>query len=169
MGLRNLPQENNSSSAPDILVEDRRWYFCHHHPQRLAARALVMTHRFLPADSAIVNPEFVFSTDQKVKMLNARFRGKNKPTNVLTFEPFSPGDKGSIILAYDTTRREAFEKGKAFKAHMAHLIVHGLLHLAGYDHHHPGEAKAMEMKETRILRQMGFADPWEKSGERSVS
>ncbi|MDF7674846.1 rRNA maturation RNase YbeY [Acetobacteraceae bacterium ESL0709] len=151
-----------------ILIEDRRWHCYGTHPERLTRMAFTATRRVLGNDAGLGYPEFVFSTDRSVKKLNARFRDKNKPTNVLTFEPSFPGGNGSIILAFETVQREAREAQLSLKARTAHLIVHGLLHLAGYDHHHPGDAKAMEAKETRILRMMGLADPW-KSVKRTTS
>jgi probable rRNA maturation factor len=96
----------------------------------------------------------VLSSDSHVKRLNARHRGRNKPTNVLTFE------SGDVVLALGTIRREAQAAGKRPAHHLAHLVVHGALHLQGHDHHGAGEARRMEMRETWLLRRLGVPNPW---------
>lgn len=145
----------------EVLISDPRWRAALGNVEQLVQRACIMAQRyghiFLEDAPA---PSFVFADDQHIKRLNAQFRGKNKPTNVLTFEPPAPMLGGDIILAYQTMRREAEQARKSLRAHTAHLVVHGLLHLAGHDHHHPGEARQMEGLETFILRRMGFGDPW---------
>ena len=98
-----------------------------------------------------------------MKRLNARHRGRNKPTNVLTFEPAAPGLPGEIVLALGTVRREAAQAGRRPAHHLAHLVVHGGLHLRGHDHHGAGEARRMEMAETRILRRIGVGNPWKRT------
>ncbi|MBB4857453.1 putative rRNA maturation factor [Novosphingobium chloroacetimidivorans] len=115
----------------------------------------------------------LFTSDEDVHALNAEWRGKDKPTNVLSFPMLERSDLidlvpsgppeliGDIALAYGTCAREAEEKGIAIEAHAAHLIVHGLLHLAGYDHETGDEdAEAMEALETKALAVMGLADPY---------
>ncbi|MBA5727092.1 rRNA maturation RNase YbeY [Bombella mellum] len=145
----------------EVLISDPRWRAALGNVPQLVQRACGMAQRHGHVFSAgVPGPSFVFADDRHVQHLNARFRGKNKPTNVLTFEPPSPMLGGDIILAYQTVQREARQARKTLKAHTVHLIVHGLLHLAGHDHHHPGEARRMEGLETFILRRMGFGDPW---------
>jgi probable rRNA maturation factor len=114
------------------------------------------------AQGAGVSATIVLASDRAVKRLNARHRGRNMPTNVLTFEPAAPGLPGEIVLALGTVRREAAAEGKRPSHHLFHLIVHGALHLRGHDHHHPGEARRMEMAETRILRRYGLPNPWRR-------
>lgn len=116
----------------------------------------------------------VMADDEEVHALNKQWRAKDKPTNVLSFPmlsraevlaaaaaPNAPGMLGDLILAHGVCRREAAEKGIAVADHAAHLIVHGLLHLAGYDHE-TGEDDAAEMEalETKALALMGLADPY---------
>ena len=114
-----------------------------------------------------------FSTDAEVHDLNRRFRGKDKPTNVLSFPAVQPdllpamtnsddGEVllGDIILAAETCAREAKEKGVALDVHARHLVVHGTLHLVGYDHQNEADAVDMERLETAILAGMGIADPY---------
>ena len=97
--------------------------------------------------------------------LNKQWRGIDKPTNVLSFpqiEPFAPvlGLLGDITLARETLEREARELGVSFTDHFTHLVVHGFLHILGYDHIEDGDALVMEGLETQILATLGIADPY---------
>jgi probable rRNA maturation factor len=105
----------------------------------------------------------VLASDAQVKRLNARHRARNKPTNVLTFEPAAPGLPGEIVLALGTIRREAGAAGRRPADHLAHLVVHGLLHLQGHDHHAAGEARRMEMAESRALSRLRRPNPWKNA------
>ncbi|PPQ26043.1 rRNA maturation RNase YbeY [Rhodoblastus sphagnicola] len=106
----------------------------------------------------------LFCDDARIRALNAQFRGMDKPTNVLSFpgpEPLETAHVlGDIAIAYETVAREAVEQGKALPDHLCHLIVHGFLHLLGYDHETDEEAEAMEADEARALQSMGIADPY---------
>jgi probable rRNA maturation factor len=115
----------------------------------------------------------LFTSDTDVHALNAEWRGKDKPTNVLSFPMLERDDLldlaadgppemlGDIALAHETCAREAGEKGIPIGDHATHLIVHGLLHLAGYDHETSDEeAEAMEALETKALAVLGLADPY---------
>jgi probable rRNA maturation factor len=128
-------------------------------------------------EPCLANPRLLVSllltSDAEVHILNREWRERDKPTNVLSF-PMLERDElatlapegppvmlGDIALAAETCAREAAEKGVALEHHAAHLIVHGLLHLAGHDHvHSDAEAEAMEALETRILAKLGIADPY---------
>ncbi len=134
-----------------VLVMDRGWRKFVRHPERLALRA---------AAAAGAKGSIVLADDRTVKRLNARHRGRNKPTNVLTFEPSAPAMPGELVLALGTIRREAADARRRPAHHLAHLVVHGALHLRGYDHHHPGEARRMEMAEARILHRLRVPNPW---------
>ena len=113
------------------------------------------------------------SDDAEVQGLNASFRGKDKPTNVLSFPMIQPdlieaisntddGEVllGDIILAHETCAREAQERGVSLESHTTHLIIHGTLHLIGHDHENDAEAQAMEVLEIRALETLGIADPY---------
>jgi probable rRNA maturation factor len=104
----------------------------------------------------------ILSSDREVRSLNRRYRGKNKPTNVLSFPSADGGPEGEIIIALGVTQREARQMALPVAAHMMHLIVHALLHLQGHDHYHPSKAREMEMRETRILHRLGLANPWKR-------
>lgn len=100
--------------------------------------------------------------DAEVAALNRAWRGKPGPTNVLSF-PAPPGqgdELGDIALAAETVAAEADAQGKQFEAHAAHLLVHGFLHLLGYDHERDDEADTMEARERVILAGLGIADPY---------
>lgn len=99
----------------------------------------------------------------EARNFNSAFRGKDYATNVLTFvyhEPAAERLEGDIVMCAQVVAREAREQGKSLQSHYAHLAVHGALHLAGMDHEKPREALAMESRETEILAQLGYADPY---------
>jgi len=107
----------------------------------------------------------VLTDDAEQHELNRQWRGFDKSTNVLSFpqlEPFAPvaGLVGDITLARETVAREAEEMGIGFEAHFTHLVVHGFLHLLGYDHIEDADAARMEGLETKILATLGIADPY---------
>lgn len=107
----------------------------------------------------------LLTNDAEVRALNRDYRGKDKPTNVLSFPDGSVMNGitqlGDIALAYETLAREAAEQGKKLKHHLAHLTIHGVLHLLGYDHETAREAKAMETLEIQLLATIGVANPYE--------
>ena len=94
------------------------------------------------------------------RRLNRRFRGKDYATNVLSFPYSARPLEGDLVICAPVVAREAREQGKALRAHHAHMLVHGLLHLAGLDHERAREAARMEGRERRILAELGFADPY---------
>ena len=102
--------------------------------------------------------------DRAIAALNLEFRGKDGPTNVLSFPPAGeggvPGFLGDIALAAETIASEAEFQGKSFDNHAAHMAVHGFLHLLGYDHEQDTDAEAMEARERAILASLGIADPY---------
>jgi probable rRNA maturation factor len=111
----------------------------------------------IPARAGIT---ILLTGDGALKRLNRAFRGKDKPTNVLSFPADMPDYRGDIAIAYGVTAAEAKAAGKRFSDHAAHLVVHGVLHLAGYDHIRAGDAKVMEPLEVKILARLGIADPY---------
>jgi probable rRNA maturation factor len=120
-----------------------------------------------PFPDAPVEISLVFTGDDDIRTVNEAWRGQDKATNVLSFPafPLLPGGQpgpmlGDIVLAEETLRREALDLGIAFDDHLTHLLVHGFLHLFGYDHMTEEEAAVMEGLETRILAELGLADPY---------
>jgi probable rRNA maturation factor len=134
----------------DIVVADPAWHRLIRDPGRIARRA---------AHAVGMTGTIVLSSDRVVRGLNGRHRGKNKSTNVLTYE--QPARE--IILALGVVRAEAAAQGRRARHHLAHLVVHGALHLIGEDHDHPGDARRMEMAETRILHRIGVPNPWKRT------
>ena len=118
-----------------------------------------------PAELSIV-----LADDALVRTLNGTYRGKKAPTNVLSFRqdpivlPGIAAPLGDVILAFETIAGEATAQGKALNDHVAHLVVHGVLHIVGFDHETEAEAEAMEDLERRILHGMGVADPYRRDG-----
>jgi probable rRNA maturation factor len=108
----------------------------------------------------------VLSDDEEVAALNQRWRDRSGPTNVLAFAseerpaPPAPLILGDVVLAFETVAREAKEQKKSLANHLRHLVIHGVLHLLGYDHDAAGPARRMEALETRILATLGVADPY---------
>jgi probable rRNA maturation factor len=102
------------------------------------------------------------------RRLNAHYRGKDAPTNVLSFpaQPLPATRKGAtrplgdLVICARVLRREARVQGKSLRAHWAHLVVHGALHLIGYDHERARDARRMERREISVLRSLGFANPY---------
>ena len=126
-----------------------------------------------------LSASLLFTSDAEIHALNREWRQRDKPTNVLSFPMMERGELldlaaegppellGDVALAHETCAREAAGKGIRLADHAAHLVVHGLLHLAGYDHEiSPGDAEAMEALETKALALMGIADPY---GDRDAS
>lgn len=114
-----------------------------------------------------VEVSLLFTGDEDIREINAEWRSQDKPTNVLSFPaaPIAPGDMpgpmlGDIVIARETVEREAAALEKTFDEHLTHLLVHGFLHLFGYDHMTTEEAEEMEGLETRILASLGLSDPY---------
>jgi probable rRNA maturation factor len=117
----------------------------------------------LPANAGVA---ILFSDDASVRRLNAEFRDQDKPTNVLSFPASGDGGfgeashLGDIVLAFETVAAEAERGATPFDHHVAHLVMHGFLHLLGYDHMDDDEAQVMERLETLALADLGIADPY---------
>src|SRR5271157_2161759 len=140
------PGSTSPFGGAEIFVADRRW-------RRHVRRLPLIVRRALTA--AGCGADVVLTDDRTVKRLNYRDRGKNKPTNVLTY-----ANPPEMLLAFGVVAREAAREGKSVAQHLQHLLVHGALHLHGYDHHHAGEAREMETEEARILSRLRVPNPW---------
>jgi probable rRNA maturation factor len=142
---------------------------------RRAAEAAVAESAFpqLAAAERPVEISVALGTDDQVRALNAEWRGKDRPTNVLSFPMMSNAELnqvnvagpelllGDIVLAHDVCEAEARDKGISLEQHAAHLLVHGMLHLLGYGHDDDDEAEDMEAREVRALARLGIANPYE--------
>ncbi|MEM1234251.1 MAG: rRNA maturation RNase YbeY [Pseudomonadota bacterium] len=150
----------------DVIVEDDRWGDL----EALARPAVTAVCARLAVTGEVV---LMGCNDARIAALNADFRGKSQPTNVLSWPSVDraaaedggwpergEGELGDIAIAYETCAREADAQGKAFDAHVTHLIVHGVLHLLGFDHETDADAALMERLEVEILGNLGFADPY---------
>ena len=151
----------------DVIVRSARWR------KRPTAKTIVKKAVLAAAIAASTRPielAIVLSNDSTIQALNRDWRGKNAPTNVLSFPagPRQGGGKsraaspyiGDIVIAYQTTAREAVAEGKRFDHHLAHLAVHGFLHLLGYDHENDRDAEKMERLERKILKRLAVPDPY---------
>jgi probable rRNA maturation factor len=152
-----------SAGAITLLVEDAGW----RRTRGLNARLRRAAGAALKSAGLSGSLTLLLSSDEKLKALNRDFRGRDKPTNVLSFPAAENPDgyRGDIAIAYGVTSREAKDAGKRLADHASHLVVHGVLHLAGYDHERMRDAKLMEPLEAKILKRLGIANPYaERSG-----
>ena len=165
----------------DCLIEDPRWEDAALEP--LAERAGRETLRHLGLDPEDFEICVMGCDDTRIAELNTEFRGKPAPTNVLSWpaeelaaeaegarpqlpsDPDFPGEAelGDVAISWDTCQREASEGGIPFANHVTHLIVHGILHLLGYDHVRDGDAELMESLEVEILGKLGIGDPYNRT------
>lgn len=154
----------------DIAVEAESWH-------RILGAELI-AHRAAQAaldDVKVADGEvsILLADDAKVRELNRSYRRKDQPTNVLSFPSEDKTESGArfygdIALAYETVNREALDEGKRPDAHLSHLVVHGVLHLLGFDHGNERDAEAMEARERKIVTGLGFADPYASVAEESA-
>lgn len=149
-GASSRPAQAGFQDAVNVIVAEPAW-------RRLIARAESVAAR--AAHAAGAHATVVLASDRAVRRLNARHRNRNMPTNVLTYAVPAP----EMLLALGVIRREAAAAGRRPAHHLAHLVVHGALHLAGHDHHHPGDARRMELAEARILHRLRVPNPWKRA------
>jgi len=146
-----------ASLEVDILANSQLW----RGHEDLLSKALAAA---AAAEGKAGTVSLLLGDDASVAELNQQFRNKPGPTNVLSFPPApgtsEPGFLGDIALAAETIVEQAQFQGKKFEAHAAHLVVHGFLHLIGYDHENSADAEAMEARERTILASLGIEDPY---------
>jgi probable rRNA maturation factor len=152
--------------AVDVVVASTRW--------RRAPQAARIVRRAIAAAAPITvrraELSVTLTSDRAIRTLNRRWRGQDKPTNVLSFPGpararGAPHHLGDVVIAYETVASEAATARKPFGHHLAHLAVHGFLHLLGYDHESDRQAEAMERRERRILARLGIPDPYAASDD----
>ncbi len=158
----------------EVIIEEGRWAEAGLEPLAQAAWVATLGHLGMEPDGW--EASLLACDDARIAALNADFRGKPQPTNVLSWpseergaeaegaapaapDPADP-ELGDIAIAYDTCAREAEAAGVPFPAHVTHLVIHGVLHLLGYDHIRDGDATLMEGLEVEILGKLGLPDPY---------
>lgn len=150
----------------DTIIESPHWETI---PEVEALIARAVAAAVAAADTkppAGAEVSVMLTDDASVRILNRDYRGLDKPTNVLSFPaaPGTPGEQGpycgDIAVAFETLEREAGSEGKPIADHLTHLVIHGLLHLLGYDHETEEEAVVMEATEVAALARLGIADPY---------
>ncbi|MCM2502289.1 rRNA maturation RNase YbeY [Aureimonas altamirensis] len=155
-----------------LSVEDAAWDTVLPDAERLVAEAAGAALAAAGMTAGLATEVGVtLADDEALRGLNAQWRGKDKPTNILSFPivQLAPGDvpgpmAGDMVLARQTLEREALRDGKTLEDHFRHLIVHGMLHLLGYDHEEAEEAEEMERLEVLVLSTLAIADPYADSG-----
>lgn len=166
-------------SCVDLVIEDDRWLSFG--LEAAAGRAATATLTHLGLDAALFQAVIMGCDDARIAVLNGEFREKAKPTNVLSWPseergseysgeppdlpapgtPDDPAPLGDIAIAWETCAREAAEQGKSVGDHVTHLLIHGILHLLGYDHIDEDDADLMEALERQVLAGLGIADPYD--------
>ena len=136
-----------------VNVDDKRWKKYDIDFEKIANAAVTAVYKNSEVSITLVN-------DAEIKKINKKYRGINKPTNVLSFELGDDVLLGDIFISLDTVRREAKSENISVAEHTAHMIVHGILHLLGYDHLNDKDAEKMEKKETVILKKLGYKNPY---------
>jgi len=140
----------------DIAVDDKAW------TRALPNAAALANEAARAAGAGDAEVAILLTGDGPQQALNARYRGQDRTTNVLAFPDASGARLGDIALAFGVCAREAAEQGKTLADHLRHLVVHGVLHLRGYDHQSEADAQRMENEERRLLASMDIADPYQE-------
>lgn len=157
----------------DVDISEPEWKDSFLDVEKLSEKAIIYVLRLATLPKYLQNRDLeasvVLANDDLIQILNREYRNMDKPTNVLSFAGMDsdmpvpdegPYPLGDIILSYQTIDREAREQGKFFRDHFLHMIVHGTLHLVGYDHQTEDEANIMETMEIRILEKMSIQNPY---------
>lgn len=158
---------------PSFYSSDEEPIKCHFVDARWLKLLPTLPHALPPLMSALLTEldlkkdffheiNVVFEGDKRLQELNKTFRGKNKPTNVLSFPYEEDPLLGDIFISFDRVAEEAEEQGKRPEHHLLHLVLHGLLHLLGYDHETDEEAQEMENLEIKILAHLNISNPYKE-------
>jgi len=160
---------NELSAAPsvDVTVSCSAWFDDCPHAAAIAAGAAQAALRDTGGSGQFL-VDVTLADDAEQRHLNRTYRGKDVPTNVLAFPQGTPDSPrsdqpvllGDVVLAFETVHREAAEQNKPLANHLRHLVVHGVLHLLGFDHENAADAAAMEAHEIKILAGLGVPDPY---------
>lgn len=154
----------STKTAIEARVSDKRWdKALSAKPAALATRSIIAAMKAVGRTGAV---EILFTDDGEMQALNKQWRKLDKPTDVLSFPsdgpeiPGQPRHLGDIALGFETAKHDAEAMNRPFEAHVSHLVIHGFLHLVGYDHIEPEDAAVMEPLETKILATLGWPDPY---------
>ena len=157
--MKRAARRTEKAPAISLIIEEQRW--------RDDASVLRLIRRAVRLALAAASPSqgkslaILLANNARLRVLNREFRGKDKPTNVLSFPSVGdPGSLGDIALALGVVKSEARAQKKNIAEHAAHLAMHGALHLLGHDHEKSNDARKMEALETALLATMGIADPY---------
>jgi probable rRNA maturation factor len=166
------PSPTVSSLAVEVVRHEEIWDRIAVSDEALsrAARAAFAAASHAPREPC--EATIVLTDDAEMRALNLAWRGKDAPTNVLSFPADADRDRGflgDIVVAFETAHREAKERGISLADHVSHLVVHGMLHLLGFDHAGDKEAKRMERVERITLASIGVADPYAEADERRLA
>ncbi len=155
----------------EVVIQDERWLEALSKVENFVQKTVAFAWQKAGIKKVGIPEISVFlSNDKDIKEINCEYRGVDKPTNVLSFpaieedvllEPNMPYLAGDIVLAFETCQEEATAEDKTLSDHVAHLLVHGVLHLAGFDHIKDDDADKMEAKEVEILEELGVKNPYE--------
>ena len=137
----------------EITIDEALWHDC----DRLAETISLSLEKLLEGNE---NVSILLTNDTRIQDLNRNFRNKDKPTNVLSFPSEEDIFLGDIAISFNTLVKEAEEQDKEFYHHFIHMLIHGVLHLLGYDHETDDEAEEMETLEIKILEDMGIKNPY---------
>jgi probable rRNA maturation factor len=158
--------DSDSSHTIEVAIECPVWRSIATDPRGIVRRGVsAALAEALPPGSASCEVSILLADDSRLRALNLAWRGKDKPTNVLSFPADARVENGhrllgDIAIALETVLREAAAEGKPPADHLSHLIVHGTLHLLGFDHETAVEAERMEALEVSVLARLGIADPY---------
>ena len=150
-----MPTPVVTPGSIDIEIEDAAWAAALADPAAAVRRAAEAAAEGADGEIAIL-----LTNDASLQRLNSQFLENDRPTNVLSFPDASPGRLGDVALAFGVCETEARAQGKPLADHLAHLVIHGVLHLLGYDHIADEDAAAMEDRERRLLAEMNIPDPY---------
>lgn len=167
-----MPTNKHDTLAIDILFDSPEWAKSKLSARKRVTDVLNLAWGMVPKRPKGIEPELTITltNDADIKILNRDYREKDKPTNVLSFPMWDhmsdiPNNAGAIplgdiIIAFETIKREAIEQEKALADHFTHMLIHGFLHLLGYDHMNDKDAKAMESLEIKILKELSISNPY---------
>ncbi len=170
--MRMMATNKTAPLLIDLIFDAPEWAKSKLSARKRVREVLDLTWDMVPKRPKGVEPELTvtLTNDQSIKVLNRDYREKDKPTNVLSFPMWDnmaeiPNNAGAIplgdiIIAFETIKREAIEQEKTLADHFTHMLIHGFLHLLGYDHMNEADATAMESLEIRVLKKLSISNPY---------